>query len=148
VGVAFNPNVKRLDIQVRRLEDKIAAGAHFAMSQIVFDPDKVRAMYEAVRPLDFPVLAGVMPLRSLRNAEFVANEVPGITVPPLVLTRLRDLDAEAARREGVRIAKEVVDVALECGAPGVYVVPPFNDAPAAIEVVRHARARWAEARRG
>jgi homocysteine S-methyltransferase len=142
VGVAFNPNVKRLDTQVRRLEDKIEAGAHFAMSQIVFDPDKVRAMYEAVRPLGFPVLVGVMPLRSLRNAEFVANEVPGITVPPLVLDRMREKGPEDARAEGIRIAKEVVDVALECGAPGVYVVPPFNDADAALEVVAHLRVRW------
>ncbi|HEU4395831.1 MAG TPA: bifunctional homocysteine S-methyltransferase/methylenetetrahydrofolate reductase [Planctomycetota bacterium] len=142
VGVAFNPNVKRIDTQVRRLEQKIEAGAHFAMSQIVFDPDKVRAMYEAVAPLDFPVLVGVMPLRSLRNAEFVANEVPGVTVPPYVIDRFRDLGPEEARREGVRIANEVVDVALECGAPGVYVVPPFNDADAALEVVSHLRARW------
>ena len=116
------------------------------MSQIVFDPDKVRAMYDAVRSTGFPVLAGVMPLRSLRNAEFVANEVPGVTVPPLVLDRMRDKGPEEARQEGIRIAKEIVDVALECGAPGVYVVPPFNDADAALEVVRHARARWAAAR--
>ncbi len=147
VGVAFNPNVKRLDVQVRRLEQKIEAGAHFAMSQIVFDPDKVRAMYEAVAPLDFPVLVGVMPLRSLRNAEFIANEVPGVTVPPVVLDRFRNLGPEESRAEGVRIAKEVVDVALDCGAPGVYIVPPFNDAEAAIEIVRHARARHG-ARRG
>jgi homocysteine S-methyltransferase len=147
VGVAFNPNVKRLDAQLRRLEEKVEAGAHFAMSQIVFDPDKVRAMYDAVRPLGVPVLVGVMPLRSLRNAEFVANEVPGITVPPLVLERMREKDAEEARAEGVRIAKEVVDVALESGAPGVYVVPPFNDADAALEVVAHARSRWKAARR-
>jgi homocysteine S-methyltransferase len=142
VGVAFNPNVKRIDTQIRRLEQKIEAGAHFAMSQIVFDPDKVRAMYEALAPLDFPVLVGVMPLRSLRNAEFVANEVPGVTVPPYVIDRFRDLGPEEARHEGVRIANEVVDVALECGAPGIYVVPPFNDADAALEVVSHLRARW------
>jgi homocysteine S-methyltransferase len=142
VGVAFNPNVKRLDTQLRRLEEKIAAGAHFAMSQIVFDPDKVRAMYEAVAPLGFPVLVGVMPLRSYRNAEFVANEIPGVTVPPVVLERMRELGPAEARQEGIRIAKEVVDVALACGAPGVYVVPPFNDADAAIEIVRHVRARW------
>jgi homocysteine S-methyltransferase len=148
VGVAFNPNVKRIDTQVRRLEQKVEAGAHFAMSQIVFDPDKVRAMYEAVEPLRVPVLAGVMPLRSLRNAEFVANEVPGITVPPLVLDRFRGLGPEEARREGVRIAKEVVDVALECGAPGIYVVPPFNDADAALEIVAHLRERWAGRKRG
>jgi homocysteine S-methyltransferase len=143
LGVAFNPNVKRLDTQLRRLQEKIEAGAHFAMSQIVFDPDKVRAMYEAVGPMGFPVLVGVMPLRSYRNAEFVANEVPGVTVPPTVLDRMRDLGPAEARLEGIRIAKEVVDVALACGAPGVYVVPPFNDADAALELVRHARARWA-----
>jgi 5,10-methylenetetrahydrofolate reductase len=141
VGVAFNPNVKRLDTQLRRLEDKIAAGAHFAMSQIVFDPDKVRAMYEAVGPLGFPVLCGVMPLRSLRNAEFVANEVPGVTVPPTVIDRFRGLGPEEARREGIRIALEVVDVALEAGAPGIYVVPPFNDVEAALAVVAHAKSR-------
>jgi homocysteine S-methyltransferase len=142
VGVAFNPNVKRLDTQLRRLEEKIEAGAHFAMSQIVFDPDKVRAMYEAVGPMNFPVLVGVMPLRSLRNAEFVANEVPGVTVPPLVLDRMRDKGPEESRQEGIRIAKEIVDVAFSCGAPGVYIVPPFNDTDAALELVRHARARW------
>jgi len=148
VGVAFNPNVKRLDTQLRRLEEKIEAGAHFAMSQIVFDPDKVRAMYEAVNPLKFPVLVGVMPLRSLRNAEFVANEVPGITVPQVVLDRMRDKGPEESRQEGLRIAKEIVDVAFSCGAPGVYIVPPFNDTEAAVEVVRHARARWASRKKG
>ncbi len=148
VGVAFNPNVKRLDTQVRRLEQKAAAGAHFAMSQIVFDADKVRAMYEAVSAMGLPVLVGVMPLRSLRNAEYVANEVPGITVPPRVLERMRIDDRAAARAEGVRIAKEVVDVALECGAPGVYVVPPFNAVETALEIVEHARARWKARRPG
>jgi methionine synthase I (cobalamin-dependent)/5,10-methylenetetrahydrofolate reductase len=143
VGVAFNPNVKRLDTQLRRLEEKIEAGAHFAMSQIVFDPDKVRAMYEAVGPMGFPVLVGVMPLRSLRNAEFVANEVPGVTVPRQVLDRMRDKGPEESRQEGLRIAREILDVALSCGAPGAYIVPPFNDADAAVELVRHVKARWA-----
>ncbi|MCK6479497.1 MAG: bifunctional homocysteine S-methyltransferase/methylenetetrahydrofolate reductase [Planctomycetes bacterium] len=147
VGVAFNPNVKRLDTQLRRLEQKVEAGAHFAMSQIVFDADKVRAMYEAVGPTGLPVLVGVMPLRSLRNAEYVANEVPGITVPPRVLERMRIDDREEARREGLRIAKEIVDVALDCGAPGVYVVPPFNAVETALEIVGHARSRWAARRR-
>ncbi len=148
VGVAFNPNVKRLDTQVRRLERKIEAGAHFALSQIVFDPDKVRAMYEAVNGMGFPVLVGVMPLRSHRNAEFLANEVPGVTVPDVVLERMRAIsDPAAARAEGLAVAREVVDVALDCGAPGVYVVPPFNDADAALDIVRHARERWAARRR-
>jgi homocysteine S-methyltransferase len=145
VGVAFNPNVKRLDTQLRRLENKIEAGAHFALSQIVYDPDKVRAMYEAVKPLRFPVLCGIGPFRSYRNAAFIANEVPGITVPPLLLDRMRAVEnPDESRAEGVAIAKEVVDVALACGAPGVYVVPPFNDADAALEIVEYARSRWAE----
>jgi methionine synthase I (cobalamin-dependent)/5,10-methylenetetrahydrofolate reductase len=143
IGVAFNPNVKRLDMQVHRLERKIEAGAHFSLSQIVFDPDKVRAMYESVRALGIPVLCGVMPLRSLRNAEFLANEVPGVTVPEWVIERMRSKpDGDAAREEGIQVAKEILDTALGCGAPGAYIVPPFNDADAAVELVRHVRERW------
>ena len=125
IGCAFNPNALNLDSQVRKLESKLAAGAHYVMTQPVFDSALARKTVERLKPLGVPVFLGVMPLLSSRNAEFLHNEVPGIKIDESLREKLRHCtDDAAATRIGLGVAREVRDVALEAFR-GVYVITPF-----------------------
>jgi homocysteine S-methyltransferase len=108
IGVAANPTALDLDDEVRRFEYKVEAGAEFAVTQVVFDLDAFDAFLERVGHLKVPILAGVWPFDSQLNAEFLANEVPGVRVPEEYLRRMRRADSpEAAAAEGVAIAREI-----------------------------------------
>src|SRR5260370_10652434 len=90
---------------------KVDAGADFAVTQPVFDPRQLEAFLTRVEQFRIPIVAGIWPLLSLRNAEFLANEVPGVCVPESVLARMRraqEKGKEAALAEGVAIAREAV----------------------------------------
>ena len=109
IGVAANPGAFDLDQEIRRFEYKVEAGAEFAMTQPVFDVAAMRQFLDRISGMRIPVLAGIMPLESLRHAEFMANEVPGVSVPEAVLDRMRRAeDAGRARDEGLAIARELV----------------------------------------
>jgi homocysteine S-methyltransferase len=109
VGVAVNPAALNLDEELRRFAYKVEAGAEFAITQPVFDVAEFRRFMDRVGAHAIPIIAGVMPLESLRHAEFMANEVPGVHVPPAVIERMRLADAEGrAAAEGLAIAREVV----------------------------------------
>ncbi|MBI4564893.1 MAG: bifunctional homocysteine S-methyltransferase/methylenetetrahydrofolate reductase [Planctomycetes bacterium] len=142
IGCAFNPNVRDLDAQVRRLKKKIDAGAHFAMSQPLYDLEKIPRMYERLRAGvgSFPVFLGVLPVVSAANAEFLAHEVPGISIPQEVIDRMKATPEGEQREEGLRIAGELVDRALE-HAPGFYLILPFGSIKPAIELSRRIRSR-------
>ena len=125
IGCAFNPNALNFDSQVKKLESKLQAGAHYVMTQPVFDVALARKTAERLRPLGVPVFLGVMPLLSSRNAEFLHNEVPGIKIDDGVRERLRHCsDDAAATKIGLEVAREVRDVALEAFR-GVYLITPF-----------------------
>lgn len=124
IGAAFNPNVKHLDKAVQRLEKKIASGADYIMTQPVYDQELIVKIAEATAHLDIPVFIGVMPLASGRNAEFLHNEVPGIQLTDEVRNRMKGLEGEAGRAEGVAIAKELLDVAT-AHFNGIYLMTPF-----------------------
>ena len=137
IGVAFNQGAGDLERELERLAWKVEAGAEFIVTQPVFDPEVLDRVLPRVLALGVPVLAGVWPLLSLRNAEFLANEVPGITVPPRILERMRaaqDRGAEPAQAEGVAIAREVL-AALEGRVAGAQVSAPFGRVPLAIDVL-------------
>ena len=108
IGVALNPGAIDLQAELRRFEYKVKAGAEFAITQPVFDaPSFAEALRQAAAAI--PVIAGIMPLESLRHAEFMANEVPGVRVPDAIVERMRSADAAGrARSEGILIAREVV----------------------------------------
>jgi homocysteine S-methyltransferase len=142
IGVAFNPNGRKIDDQLRRLAKKIDLGAHFAMTQPCFDVARIRQMYERAAALGVPIFLGVLPLTSHRAAEFLHNEVPGIEVPERVRERMKGLDKEAGKAEGVRIAREIIDEVFEI-AHGFYIIPPFNAAKNAVELVRFVREKAA-----
>lgn len=124
VGAAFNPNVKHLDKAVQRLEKKIAAGADYVMTQPVYDWKLIPAMKEATAHLNIPIFIGIMPLASGKNAEYLHNEVPGIQLSAEIRQRMDGLQGEAGRLEGIEIAKELLDVAVE-HFKGIYLITPF-----------------------
>ncbi len=137
IGVGVNPGAVNLDRELERYERKIEAGAEFAITQPVFDVAALESFLNKTARFRIPVLAGIWPLWSLANAEFMNNEVPGASVPPTVMDRMRraqDKGPDAARREGVAIAREVV-IAVKGMVRGVQVSPPFGKCELALEVL-------------
>jgi methionine synthase / methylenetetrahydrofolate reductase(NADPH) len=124
-GVAVNPTADDLGLEVERFHRKVEAGARFAMTQILFDPDYVDAFLERIGGVSpIPLLVGVWPIRSLELAVRVHNETPGIVVPEHVQERYRAAGANAAEVGG-RLAHELIARAREV-ASGVYIVAPFR----------------------
>jgi len=108
IGVALNPGAYDLTTELRRFEYKLQAGAEFAITQPVFDATSLGEVLKQIGGTPIPILAGIMPLESLRHAEFMANEVPGVHVPDAIVERMRKAEGEGrAQAEGVLIAREV-----------------------------------------
>lgn len=143
IGCAFNPNVRDLDMQVRRLRKKIDAGAHYALSQPFYDVARVHEIYGRIRAIvgDFPVFFGVLPPVSARNAQFLAHEVPGIKIPDAVLQRMREAPEAKQRDEGLAIARGLIDAAMDV-APGFYMIPPFGSIDLSVELIRYVKSQW------
>ena len=125
IGVAFNPNSKNFDAQVKKLERKMERGAHFVMTQPVYEKAMIRKMKEALAPLGIPVLVGVMPVISSRNAEFLHHEVPGISIPDAVREKIRSLpegpaQADYGREVAAELAREVAE-----HFRGIYLITPM-----------------------
>jgi homocysteine S-methyltransferase len=126
VGVAANHMAVDMGRELKRLYWKVDAGADFIVTQPVFDVGPFDAFLRSTEEFGLPVLAGVWPLTSVRNAEFLANEVPGQRVPPAVLARMRtaqERGADAALEEGILIAREIVQ-ALRGMVRGVHLSLP------------------------
>jgi homocysteine S-methyltransferase len=140
IGCAFNPNTPKMEVQVARLEKKIAAGARFIQTQPLYDPERALHMADLVAPLGIPLLMGIMPLVGERNCEYLHNEVPGITVPDHVRARMKGKEKEEGAAEGLAIARELID-AVRHRIGGFYIIAPFGRAVAAAELVRHIRDR-------
>jgi homocysteine S-methyltransferase len=135
IGVHLNPGAEDLEHEIRRFEYKVAAGAEFAVTGPVFDKETFDRLQSRIAHLDVPLIVGLRPLDSLRNAEFMANEVPGIRVPDHVLERMRAApDAEAAAAEGVAIARELA-AALKPAVQGVHISVPAGRVDAALDVL-------------
>ena len=122
IGCAFNFTASDLDHELRVLERKAKAGAHFLLTQPVYDPEVVERVWQRLGGFPLPLLMGVLPLRSLRHAQFLHNEVPGITVPPQVFQRFEGLGPEAPA-EGVAVSREVLQ-AVHSRIAGAYFIPP------------------------
>ncbi|NIK68569.1 bifunctional homocysteine S-methyltransferase/methylenetetrahydrofolate reductase [Paenibacillus sp. BK720] len=146
VGAAFNPNVKHLDKAVQRLEKKIASGADYIMTQPVYDPALMEKIAEATKHLPVPVFIGIMPLASGRNAEYLHNEVPGIQLPDEVRKRMAGLEGAAGRAEGVRISRELLDIAVG-HFKGIYFMTPFMFYEMAVELTEYVWAKTGVQRR-
>jgi len=142
-GAAVAPTAPDLEREVRLLRKKVDAGAAFLLSQPLFDVAPLRALraayeLEAGRPLDVPLIAGVLPLVTARHAAFLHNEVPGITIPDEVRTRL-EVAGDDAWPAGRAIALEQVDALRAEGVAGIYLMPQFGRFDLAADVVEAIR---------
>jgi homocysteine S-methyltransferase len=141
IGVAVNPGAFNLDEELRRFAYKVDAGAEFAITQPVFDAAEFRAFMSRIEHHDIPVLAAVVPLESVRQAEFFANEVPGVRVPDAVLDRMRDAEVQGrAAEEGLAIAREIA-AEVRPLVRGVQVSPSAKAVDAALAVIEAAGAK-------
>src|SRR5579863_4708721 len=146
IGVEANPYALDPEEELHRFRYKAEAGANFAVTQPVFDPEPLARFLERLDKAHvtrIPVLAGIYPLTSFRNAEFLNNEVPGVSVPPALMERMRQADTgDKARAEGVRIAQELV-AAVRDLVQGVQIQAPFGRYAMAVEVASVLRQRAA-----
>ncbi|WP_026843058.1 bifunctional homocysteine S-methyltransferase/methylenetetrahydrofolate reductase [Citrifermentans bremense] len=140
IGAAFNPNTQKMEVQVARLAKKVANGACFAQTQPIYDLERFEQMMEQTAHLGIPVLPGVLPLVSGRNAEFLHNEVPGITIPDGIRARMAGKTGEEGVREGLAIAREFIEAALG-KVGGFYLIPPFGKYEIAVELVRFIKSK-------
>jgi len=138
VGASINPYALNLEEELRRFQHKVEAGADFAVTQPVFQVEPLAKFLDRARSFapHLPVIAGISPLTSFRNAEFLNNEVPGISVPPAVMERMRAADSgERARQEGLKIARETL-VEIRSLVQGVQIAAPFGRYALAVEVAQ------------
>ena len=133
LGVAVNPAADDLAYELERFEQKLEAGAKFAMTQVLFDFAYLDEFLARLgRPCPIPLLIGIFYVKSYQLALRLHNEVPGIVVPDHVQARLREAGPSAAE-EGLAIARELLDESRERAA-GVYLIPPFRQPLAALEL--------------
>jgi homocysteine S-methyltransferase len=136
IGVGVNPGAVNLEEEIRRFEWKVEAGAEYAITQPVFDTEQLRSFLKKISHVKIPIVAGIWPLVSFRNAEFLHNEVPGVNVTPEILERMRvasDKGKEEAREEGIAIARESLLEVRDIIA-GVQVSAPFGNVKYALQV--------------
>ncbi len=135
LATGLEPGAADLEKEIGRLERKKAAGADVIMTQPIFQPDLLDAVLRRIEHLDMPVLVGVLPLVSYKNAEFLHNEVPGMQIPEDIRERMRKVPGgDAARKEGVKIAREML-FAVRDRIQGAYLMPPLGRYELALEVL-------------
>jgi methionine synthase I (cobalamin-dependent)/5,10-methylenetetrahydrofolate reductase len=142
VGTGVEPGAMDYEREIRRLEQKIEAGAHFVMTQPVYDPRSVERLLDDVAHLHVPILLGLLPLASYRNAEFLHNEVPGIVIPEEIRLRMKAAGGgEKARAEGVKIAQEAL-LSVRGRIQGAYIMPPFGRFEMAVQILEALGDSW------
>ena len=136
VGVGANPGAINLDEEIARLDWKVDAGAEYIITQPVFDLKVFEAFMNRISHIKIPVIAGLWPLTSIRNAEFMNNEVPGCDVPVSILKRLRNVQdsKELSGREGIEIARETLEE-IRSSIKGIQISAPFGRVQSVIDVL-------------
>jgi homocysteine S-methyltransferase len=124
IGCAFNPTARDLPLEKERLAQKLEAGAHFVMTQPVYDLELVDRTLEHIGEFHANVILGILPLQSYKHAEFLHNEVPGIVIPEFVLAKMYEAGANG-KQAGVEMAQEILMYAHDKYA-GVYLMPSFG----------------------
>ena len=134
IGVGANPGVPDIENELRRFKYKVEAGAEYAITQPVFDLSLLESFLERIKEFRIPVIAGIWPLTSLRNAEFMKNDLR-VSMPEAILLRMAQADTpDAAKKEGVLIAQEMLE-AVRPFVQGVQVSAPFGRYALAAEVI-------------
>jgi len=137
VGAAVNPGAADLDRELRLLRKKVAAGANFVVTNPIYDPSALERLREIATEVNVPILVGVLPLRSVRQADYLHNEVPGISVPPGLRERLVQA-GDHAEELGIDLAVEFLEAARG-HVQGAYVIPPLGRYDLAARVVTRTR---------
>jgi len=138
IGVGVNPAALDPAQELKRFEWKVEAGAEYAITQPVFDVEQLEKFLTTIEHTRIPIVAGIWPLVSLRNAEFLANEVPGVVVPGRIIERMRAASAKSKEHgvaEGIAIAREMLE-RVRPHVQGVQVSAPFGKVELALEVFR------------
>ena len=134
VGVGANPGLPNLDEEIRRFEYKVEAGAEYAVTQPVFDLSLLENFLRRIEHFRIPVMAGIWPLVSVRNAEFMKNELR-VSVPDSILERMaRSKTPEVAREEGIAIAREML-IAVRSMVQGAQISAPLGRYASAVDVL-------------
>ena len=136
VGVTANPGALDLDREVNRFMWKVDAGAEFAVTQPVFDVEALFRFLDRTGKWPIPIIAGIWPLRSLREAEYLANEVPGVVVPGVIMERMREaqkVGPEREGQEGINVAREILS-SVRQRVRGVHLNTPGGDVDRALAV--------------
>jgi methionine synthase / methylenetetrahydrofolate reductase(NADPH) len=152
IATGVEPAAADFEREMNRLRRKIAAGADCIMTQPVYDPRHLDRLLSAMEDMHVPVLVGILPLSSSRNAEFLHKEVPGMQIPDAIRERMRKAGkGDEARREGIAIACEALE-ALRERVAGAYIMPPLGRYDMAAEIIsrfandRHVASRLPEPR--
>jgi homocysteine S-methyltransferase len=146
IACAVNPSAEDLEREIDRFRQKIEAGADLAMSQPLYDRPTLERFLERTGPLPIPFLLGVLPLQSSRHAEFMHNEVPGISVPQALRDRMREA-GENGIAEGLDQSRQLLESTRDL-VQGVYLMPSFGRYKVVAELVRWLRKRPAPATSG
>jgi homocysteine S-methyltransferase len=135
MGVGANPVAADLEREMDRFRRKVEAGAEFAVTQPVFDPESLFRFMNTIQSHSIPIVAGIWPFTSYKNAEFMANEVPGVSVPSAMLERMRQAQTkEDGRKLGIEIAQEMVE-SVNDSVAGFAVSAPFGNVNTAMAVL-------------
>ncbi len=138
IGAGCNPGAVDIDEEVRRFEEKIIAGANFFFSQPVYLPELFHNfLVKTEKYSDVPLFVGILPLASLRNAEFLHNEVPGMQIPNEIMKKMRAADSKDKQRNvGIEIARDMLAEVIKFPrVKGIYLFPPFGRYESVLEVM-------------
>jgi homocysteine S-methyltransferase len=132
IGVGANPVAADIKREIEKFQQKVMAGAEFAITQPVFDADTLFRFLDSIESFKIPIIAGIWPFTSLKNAEFMANEVPGVVVPPRLLERMSAAKTQQQGRAiGVEIARELI-ARINNHVAGFAVSAPFGNVKIAL----------------
>ncbi len=134
IGVPLNHNSPDPDQEIEKFRHRVDAGARYAMTQIAYDVEGLRDFLRRLGPRPIPLILGILPLQSFRQAEFLLNEVPGIAPTQEALDRMKAAGPDG-RKEGVRMAQELIREVRDL-IDGVYIMPSFGRYEVAAEVLQ------------
>jgi homocysteine S-methyltransferase len=136
VGVGANPGAINLDEELRRLDFKVEAGAEYIITQPIFDMNLFDRFQKRIEHIKVPLIAGIWPLVSLRNAEFLNNEVPGASVPDSIMERMRSAKSpDESLATGTAVAREMLSE-LRSRTQGVQTAVPFGKVNMVLEILQ------------
>lgn len=135
VGVGVDPNSVNMKLEIERFKQKVDSGAEYVITQPVFDIHVLSRFLDCMTDVPIPVIAGIWPLASLRNAEFMKHEVPGVTVPDAIINRIAAFDSKDDQlKAGIEIAQKIA-IQAKSFTRGIQVSAPFGRVDIALDVV-------------